>query len=39
MQMFEYIIVLISIVIGLALMHLMQGIAGLIQPARRSTSW
>src|SRR4051794_28535221 len=30
MQMFEYVIVLISIVIGLALTHLMQRIAGLI---------
>jgi len=29
MQMFEYVIVLISVVIGLALAHLMQGIAGL----------
>ena len=39
MQMFEYIIVLISIVIGLALTHLMQGIAGLIQHPDRSRIW
>ena len=39
MQMFEYIIVLISIVIGLALTHLMQGIAGLIQHPERSRVW
>jgi hypothetical protein len=39
MQMFEYIIVLISIVIGLALTHLMQGIAGLIQHPGRTRIW
>src|SRR4028118_1110261 len=39
MQMFEYIIVLISIVIGLALTHLMQGIAGLIQHPERARIW
>jgi multisubunit Na+/H+ antiporter MnhC subunit len=40
MQMFEYVIVLISIVIGLALTHLMQGIAGLIQnPRARARIW
>ncbi len=39
MQMFEYVIVLISIVIGLALTHLMQGIAGLIQNPRRARIW
>lgn len=39
MQMFEYIIVLISIVIGLALTHLMQGIAGLVQHPRRDRVW
>lgn len=39
MQMFEYIIVLISIVIGLALTHLMQGIAGLIQHPSRDRIW
>ena len=39
MQMFEYVIVLISIVIGLALTHLMQGIAGLIQNPRRVQIW
>ena len=39
MQMFEYIIVLISIVIGLALTHLMQGIAGLIQHPGRDRMW
>ena len=38
MQMFEYVIVLISIVIGLALTHLMQGIAGLIQNPERSSN-
>ncbi len=39
MQMFEYIIVLISITIGLALTHLMQGIAGLIQHPDRARAW
>ncbi|MFL6775643.1 MAG: hypothetical protein ACJ8FN_04530 [Sphingomicrobium sp.] len=39
MQMFEYVIVLISIVIGLALTHLMQGIAGVIQHPRRAGVW
>ena len=39
MQMFEYVIILISIVIGLALTHLMQGIAGLIQNPRRERVW
>ncbi len=39
MQMFEYIIVLISIVIGLALTHLMQGIARLIQHPGRARIW
>ncbi len=39
MQMFEYIIVLISIVIGLALTHLMQGVAGLIQHPDRARIW
>ena len=39
MQMFEYIIVLISIVFGLALTHLMQGIAGLIQHPGRDRIW
>lgn len=39
MQMFEYIIVLISIVIGLGLTHLMQGIAGLIQHPGRDRIW
>jgi hypothetical protein len=39
MQMFEYVIILISIVIGLALTHLMQGLAGLIQNARRERLW
>jgi hypothetical protein len=39
MQMFEYVIVLISIVIGLALTHLMQGIAALIQHPRRARVW
>ena len=39
MQMFEYVIVLISIVIGLALTHLMQGIAVLIQNPSRARIW
>ena len=39
MEMFEYIIVLISIVIGLALTHLMKGIAGLIQHPDRARMW
>jgi len=39
MQMFEYVIVLISIVIGLALTHLMQGIAGLVQHPGRTRIW
>jgi hypothetical protein len=39
MQMFEYVIVLTSIVIGLALTHLMQGIAGLIQHPERARVW
>ena len=39
MQMFEYVIVLISIVIGLAVTHLMQGIAGLIQNPSRARIW
>ena len=39
MQMFEYVIVLISIVIGLALTHLMYGIAELIQNPRRTRIW
>ena len=39
MQMFEYVVVLISIVIGLALTHLMQGIAELIQNPRLVRIW
>lgn len=39
MQMFEYVIVLISIVMGLALTHLMQGVAGLIQYPKRVRIW
>jgi hypothetical protein len=39
MHMFEYVIVLISIVIGLAVTHLMQGIAGLIQNPSRARIW
>ena len=39
MQMFEYVIVLISIVIGLALTHLMQGVASLIQHPGRARIW
>jgi len=39
MHMFEYVIVLISIVIGLAVTHLMQGIASLIQNPSRARIW
>jgi hypothetical protein len=39
MQMFEYVIVLISIVIGLALTHLMERIAWVIQHPRRAGVW
>jgi hypothetical protein len=39
MGMFEYVIVLISIVIGLALTHLMQGVAGLVQHPKRTRIW
>lgn len=39
MQMFEYVTVLISIVIGLALTHLMQGIAVIIQNPSRARIW
>ena len=39
MHMFEYVIVLISIVIGLAVTHLMQGLAGLIQNPSRIRIW
>ena len=39
MHMFEYVIVLISIVIGLALTHLMQGVAGVIQHPGRARIW
>ena len=39
MQMFEYVIILISIVIGLALTHLMQGLAGLVPNRRRERMW
>lgn len=39
MHMFEYVIVLTSIVIGLALAHLMQGIAGVIQHPGRPRIW
>ena len=39
MHMFEYVIVLTSIVIGLALTHLMQGIAGVIQHPERPRVW
>jgi hypothetical protein len=37
--MFEYVVVLTSIVIGLALTHLMQGVAGLIQHPGRVRVW
>jgi hypothetical protein len=39
MTMFEYVIVLVSIVIGLALTHLMQGIAAIIQHPGRAPTW
>src|SRR5436305_14647648 len=39
MHMFEYVIVLTSIVIGLALTHLMQGVAGVIQHPQRPRVW
>lgn len=39
MHMFEYVIVLTSIVIGLALTHLMQGLAGVIQNPQRPRVW
>ena len=38
-EIFEYVIVLISIIIGLALTHLMQGIATLVQHPRRERVW
>lgn len=37
--MFEYVIVLVSIVIGLALTHLMQGVAALVQHPGRVRTW
>ncbi|MFL6724993.1 MAG: hypothetical protein ACJ8FS_00585 [Sphingomicrobium sp.] len=39
MHMFEYVVVLAAIVIGLALTHLMQGIAGVIQHPERPRVW
>ena len=39
MHMFEYVIVLTSIVIGLALTHLMQGVAKVIQHPERPRVW
>jgi hypothetical protein len=39
MQIFEYVIVLSSIVIGLAVTHLMQGIAGMVQHPGRARVW
>ncbi|MGZ2413084.1 hypothetical protein ACUXST_002526 [Sphingomonas sp. F9_3S_D5_B_2] len=39
MPMFDYVMVLASIVIGLALTHLMQGVAGLIQQPRKVRIW
>jgi hypothetical protein len=39
MGMFEYVIVLTSIVIGLALTHLMQGIASIVQHPDRAKTW
>jgi hypothetical protein len=39
MEIFEYVIVLTSIVIGLAVTHLMQGIAGLMQHPGKDKVW
>ena len=40
MQMFEYVMVLASIIIGLAITHLLQGIARLVQhPSRAPVYW
>lgn len=39
MEIFEYVIVLTSIVIGLAVTHLMQGIAGLVQHPGKDRIW
>ena len=39
MGLFEYVIVLTSIVIGLSLTHLMQGVAGLVQHPGRARIW
>jgi hypothetical protein len=39
MEIFEYVIVLTSIVIGLAVTHLMQGIAGLVQHPGKDKVW
>ncbi|MGQ0560091.1 MAG: hypothetical protein ACT4OE_11020 [Sphingosinicella sp.] len=39
MSMFEYVIILISIVIGLALTHLMQGVANIIAHPKRAPIW
>lgn len=37
--MFDYVMVLVSVVIGLALTHLMQGVAGLIQQPGKTRIW
>ncbi len=39
MPMFDYVMVLASIIIGLALTHLMQGVAGLIQQPSKVRIW
>lgn len=39
MDMFEYVFVLTSIIIGLALTHILQGVAGLVQHPGRDKVW
>jgi hypothetical protein len=39
MQMFEYIMVLASIIIGLAMTHLLQGVANIVQHPKRDRLW
>jgi hypothetical protein len=39
MAMFEYIMVLASIIIGLAMTHLLQGVAGIVQHPKRDRLW
>ena len=38
MRMFEYVMVLASIIIGLAMTHILQGVARLVQHPRRAPS-